>query len=304
MRLLIAGAHGQVGRELVRAARGHEVLALSTDKLDITDAVAVGKSIEAFRPDAVINAAAYTAVDQAESEPDIAFSVNRDGPKRLASSCDKNGIPLVHISTDYVFDGKKIGAYVEGDVPNPLNVYGASKLAGEEAVRALCPRHLILRTSWVFSAHGNNFVKAMLKLGCEREAFGIVGDQHGCPTSAEELARGIIAVIESDDEDWGRTYHFCQPKLTTWYDFAVAIFDEARRQGLNLKVKQLKPIATIDYPTQAVRPVNSAMDCLCFESSFGFKIQPWLESLSRVIGELMEARTLTRQEMGDSGVMR
>jgi len=302
VRLLVAGAHGQLGRELVRAARGHEVLALGADKLDITDALAVSECIGAFRPDVVVNAAAYTAVDQAEYDRDRAFSINRDGPSHLASACDVAGILFVHVSTDYVFDGKKIGAYVESDIPNPLSVYGASKLAGEEVVRCLCPRHIILRTSWVFSAHGKNFVKTMLQLGVVRDELRVVEDQHGCPTSAAELARGIMAVIERGEDAWG-TYHFCQPEPTTWYDFSIAVFDEARKQGMNLKIKQIMPIATSDYPTQAVRPGNSVMDCHCFESTFGFKIQPWRESLAEVIAEILEMSALPQEEMGDSGVM-
>ncbi|MDX8403771.1 MAG: dTDP-4-dehydrorhamnose reductase, partial [Mariprofundaceae bacterium] len=183
MKLLITGAKGQLGTELVRLGSAHELLAVDYDELDITDSNAVTNCINDFKPDAVVNAAAYTAVDRAESDVDAGFAVNRDGPANLAGACERAGISLVHVSTDYVFDGSKQEAYVEDDAVSPLGVYGKSKLEGEVAVRTLCGKHLILRTSWVFSAHGNNFVKTMLRLGAEREELGVVADQFGKPTS-------------------------------------------------------------------------------------------------------------------------
>ena len=224
MKLLIAGSKGQLGTELVRLGSGHDLLAVDYDELDITDHDAVLACFDSFHPDAVVNAAAYTAVDRAESDEAVAFAVNRDGPANLARACGRNGIPLIHVSTDYVFDGSKQDAYTESDPVAPLAVYGVSKLAGEEAVIAACPHHVILRTSWVFSAHGNNFVKTMLRLGAERDELGIVADQHGCPTSARELARGIYAVLATNPENnyWG-IYHFCQPEPTTWFGFAEAV---------------------------------------------------------------------------------
>lgn len=285
MRLLITGARGQLGTELTRQADGHEVLAVDYEDLDITNAAAVRQAIASFRPDAVINAAAYTAVDKAESEREIAFAVNRDGPANLARACAGRNIPLVHVSTDYVFDGRKTGAYTEDDPVSPLGVYGESKLAGEQAVREICEQHVILRTSWVFSAHGHNFVKTMLRLGAERKELGVVADQRGCPTAAAELARGILALLARGSEAWG-TYHFCQPESVTWHGLAEAIFDEARRQGMPLVLERLKAITTADYPTPAARPANSVMDCHRFEQSFSFAIRPWRESLAEVIREL------------------
>lgn len=281
MKILIVGANGQLGHELITVSNRHDVLAVDVDKLDITDLQAVKEVVKVFKPDAVINAAAYTAVDKAESERDLAFAVNRDGPAHLAESCAEAAIPLIHVSTDYVFDGNKNSAYIEHDPTAPLGVYGESKLAGEEAVRKICVQHIIFRTSWVISSHGNNFVKTMLRLGSEREELDIVADQHGCPTSAGELARGIMHVLESGKSEWG-TYHFCQPEPTTWHGFAEAIFTEARRQGVALNIQTVNPIATSDYPTPAARPGNSVMNCSHFEDTFGFKIRPWYLSLIHI----------------------
>jgi len=287
VRLLVTGASGQLGRELVRRGDHHELMAVAHDQLDITDPDAVLRYCASFRPDAVINAAAYTAVDRAESDVEAAFAVNRNGPANLARACRQLDIPLIHISTDYVFDGMKTGSYVESDPVAPLGVYGASKLAGERAVEQYAPKRIILRTSWVFSAHGNNFVKTMLRLGVEREVLGVVADQHGCPSSAGELARAIYAMLDTDlnDDVWG-IYHVCQPAPTTWFAFAKAVFSEAAKLGIALKVSSVNPIATSDYPTPAKRPVNSVMDCRKFETTFDFNILPWNDSLPEVVCEL------------------
>jgi len=288
MKLLITGSHGQLGTELMRLGSVHDLLGVDQDELDITDADAVMSVVNVFAPDAVINAAAYTAVDKAESESELAFAVNRDGPDNLAKACETAGIPLIHVSTDYVFDGCKQYPYVETDPVAPPGVYGASKWAGEEAVREYCSKHVILRTSWVFSAHGNNFVKTMLRLGTEREELGVVTDQHGCPTFAGELARGIYAIMGHNDA-WG-TYHFCQPEPTTWYDFAETVFAEAVRQGIHLRTRQVNPITTEDYPTPAKRPANSVLNYTKFQNTFGIQIVPWRESLIEVIGELKNVK--------------
>lgn len=286
MKILITGANGQLGSELVRQGGAHELIATDCHVLDITDAQAVMRSIEGNRPDVVINAAAYTAVDRAESDEEAAYRVNRDGPANLATVSGRVGIPLVHVSTDYVYDGSKQAAFTEDDPVAPLGVYGASKLAGEQAVLADNLEHLILRTSWVFSSHGNNFVKTMLRLGAEREELGVVADQTGCPTAAAELARGIYAALDAGMSGrWG-IYHFCQPEATTWYDFATAIFSEARAQGRALKLEQVRAITTADYPTPARRPANSEMACDKFQRAFGYTIRPWRESLHDVIEEL------------------
>lgn len=290
MNLLVTGCHGQVGTELMRQAEslGHRLTGLDRVHLDITEAAAVREAIARQRPDAVINAAAYTAVDRAESDRATAFAVNRDGAANLASACADAGIPFVHYSTDYVFDGRKTSPYVETDPVAPRSIYGESKLAGEEAVREACPQHLILRTSWVFSSHGHNFVKTMLRLGGERESLSVVADQQGKPTSAAELARLTLAALSRRDGRWG-TYHLAQPDATTWHAFAEAIFAEAAKQGIGLQVDKVKPIVTADYPTLAERPANSVLDCRHFEAVFGEKIRPWKASLAEAIAELRHA---------------
>jgi len=289
MKLLVTGAKGQLGTELVRQAGVHEVIAVDHHKLDITDAATVSSLVSGTSPDIVINAAAYTAVDRAEEDAEAAFAVNRDGPANLAKACSALNIPLIHISTDYVFDGSKKGSYSEDDAIAPLGVYGESKAAGEVAVREACPAHLILRTSWVFSSHGNNFVKTMLRLGVERETLGVVADQFGKPTAAAELARLILMIFPMMDGRWG-TYHLAQPETVSWHGFAEAIFAEARTQGYELKVNQLSAICTKDYPTSARRPVNSELNCEKLESVFGISIKSWRESLAEVIREFKGVR--------------
>jgi len=286
MKLLITGAHGQLGTALMQQAQAHQALGVDHEQLDITDAKAVAALMDSYQPDAVINAAAYTAVDKAEADSDAAFSVNRDGPANLAIACEKASIPLVHVSTDYVFDGNKKDAYLESDAVSPLGVYGVSKEAGEAAVRKACSKHLILRTSWVFSAHGNNFVKTMLRLGSERDTLGVVADQFGKPTSAAELARVILEVLPKAEGRWG-TYHLAQPEVISWHGFASSIFKEAEMQGVSLELETLNAISTLDYPTPAKRPANSELDCNKIEETFDVEIQPWKHSLQGVVCELV-----------------
>ena len=287
MRILLTGAKGQVGWELSHLGGKHglEILALDRSELDITHPVSVNKQVNRAGVSLVVNAAGYTAVDQAESEPEIAFAVNRDGPASLASACRKAGIPLVHISTDYVFDGQKEGPYLVTDPVSPLSVYGKSKAEGEAEVRKYLKEHFILRTGWVYGVHGDNFVKTMLRLGREREAVQVVSDQYGCPTYAADLAETILRIaaqfLSDGQVQWG-TYHYCGRGVTTWHGFAEEIFRLASEYE-SLEVKSVEPISTAEYPTLAQRPVNSTLDCSLLEKTFGIHPQPWAESLARML---------------------
>lgn len=288
MRIIVTGAQGQVGWELTRRATtlGHEVLAWDQPELDISDAAAVDQALDLSQAHLVINAAAYTAVDKAEQEPQTAFSVNRDGPAHLAAACARLGIPLLHISTDYVYDGGKIDPYVEDDPTTPMSVYGASKLAGDEIVRRLLPRHLILRVSWVFGIHGHNFVRTILRLAREREALRVVADQRGCPTWAGDIAdvllelAGRVAEIDANCA-WG-TYHYCGTPATTWHGFASAIVEQARTHE-PLQVHTVTAITTADYPTPAARPANSVLDCTRLATVFDIHPRPWRPGLDALI---------------------
>ena len=284
MKILLTGAYGQVGSELTRRSRkrGFAVDATDVDVFDITDPRAVEEKVCGQGWELVVNCAAYTAVDRAESEPELALAVNRDGPANLAAACGKAHIPLVHISTDYVFDGSKQGPYRETDLVLPLGVYGRSKAEGDTEVRSRLREHIILRTSWVYGVHGNNFVKTMLRLGQERRVLRVVNDQQGCPTNAADLAEVILAIAgRCDRNPWG-TYHYSGKGVTTWHGFAEAIFAEAQKYT-SLLVERVEPIPSAQYPTPAKRPANSVLDCSLFTSTFGIEPRPWRESLAEVI---------------------
>jgi dTDP-4-dehydrorhamnose reductase len=291
MKLLVLGAGGQVGHELSRLAwpADYRVAAFDRAGVDITQGEAVAAAFERERPDVVINAAAYTAVDRAETEPDMAWAGNCTGPGRLAAACHAAGIPLIHISTDYVFDGSKQGPYREDDAVNPLGVYGRSKEAGDRAVREALPEHVILRTAWVYGAHGHNFVKTMLRVAAERPVLRVVADQTGSPTSAADIAAAIAAIVRrvtAGDHHWG-TYHFAGGGEVTWHGFAEAIFELAAPwRGAPPTVEA---ITTADYPTPARRPANSVLDCRHIGEGFGIVPRPWREALAEVIRELYEA---------------
>ena len=294
MRILLTGANGQVGWELSNrgAKRGLEILALDRSALDITDQVSVSEEVNRPGVSLVVNAAGYTAVDEAESEPDLAFAVNRDGPADLASACGKAGIPLVHISTDYVFDGQKKGVYLVTDPVSPLSVYGKSKAAGEVEVRKHLKEHFILRTGWVYGVHGHNFVKTMLRLGREREVVQVVTDQYGCPTYAADLAETILRIatqfFEGGQVHWG-TYHYCGKGVTSWHGFAEEIFRLASGYA-SLKVKRVEPVSTSEYPTPAQRPASSILDCSVLEQIFNIHPQPWAESLAQMLEVLFSVK--------------
>ena len=287
MKVLITGANGQVGFELVRQAesKGIDYCAFTRAELDITDSQAVEQVITTCKPDIVINAAAYTAVDKAEDEPELAFAVNRDGVANLAKACQGADIPMIHISTDYIFDGTKEGAYTEEDVPNPLSVYGQSKWEGEEVIRANLKKHIILRASWVFGIHGNNFVKTMLRLGRDHKELQIVADQRGGPTPAIAIAETLLQiahlVIHESRQSWG-TYHYCGTPIVSWYDFAREIFQIANEE-LGLSKPDLGKILTKDYPTRATRPLNSELDCESIKEAFSITPTSWKPVLVELV---------------------
>lgn len=289
--VLIVGRSGQVATALQRAAwpAGLRPEARGRAELDLCDPAAVQAAV-AERPwAAVVNAAAYTAVDQAESEAEAAYALNRDGPAALARTCRAAGLPLIHISTDYVFDGQKVGAWQEDDPINPQSVYGASKAAGEVEVRAALPQHVILRTAWVFSDTGHNFVKTMLRVGAKRDALRIVDDQQGCPTAADDIAAAIVTILDrllAGRGEYG-TFHFANSGTTSWYSFARTIFEEVAVRGQ--AVPALSPIPTRDYLTPAARPMNSVLDCRRIGQVFGITPRPWAAALSDTLDSLLPA---------------
>ncbi len=288
MKLLVAGASGQLAHALVERSRllaGVTVTALGRPQLDLLDRASIARAIEATRPDLVINAAAYTAVDKAESDAAAAFALNRDAAAALAAAAADVGCPVVHVSTDYVFDGCKPGAYTEEDATNPMGVYGRSKCEGEAAVAAANPRHLILRTAWLYSAHGHNFLKTMLRLARERPELRVVADQHGNPTYVPHLADAILAITTQigSGRPWG-VYHAAARGETTWHGFASAIIAAAKPLGV--PQVPVASITTADYPLPAPRPANSCLDSGKLERVFGVRLPSWEQGLAECIGEL------------------
>lgn len=288
-RLLVLGADGQLGRELRRAKAPPDLTLLFSGRNQI-DLASSGATdvLAAMKPDAVINAAAYTAVDKAEREPDRAFAVNRDAPGVFARAAAKLGAPFLHISTDYVFGGDKRSPYVETDTKAPLNVYGRSKSEGEDAVLSSHPNALVLRTSWLFSPFGANFVKSMLHLSETREQVRVVADQFGRPTAAGDLAATCLALAArqlADDSAAKGVFHFANSGKTSWADFAEAIFSEAAKRGR--KPVAITPIPSKDYPTPARRPANSCLDTSKIEAEFGIVARPWRAALSECVEELL-----------------
>lgn len=289
LRLLVFGGGGQVGTALRRLRRpGLTVTALTRADADLLRPESVAAAVRRFTGDAVVNAAAYTAVDRAESEAETAFAVNRDGAAAVAAACAAVGLPLIHLSTDYVFDGTKPGPYVEDDPVNPLSVYGAGKAAGEEAVRAATDRHAILRTSWVFGGDGHNFVRTMLRVGETRDHLRVVDDQTGGPTAAADIAAAvaILARRMTDDPAVGGTFHFAGTPATTWCGFARAVFDE-RRRLTGAPPPRVDAIATVDYPTPARRPANSVLDVGRIAAVCGIAAPDWRPALAAATAELL-----------------
>lgn len=277
MVVAVIGAAGQLGQALQHISKDYSGIVFhffNSQEIDIAQKEKIESAWNNIKPDYCINAAAYTAVDKAESEPEKARQINVLGPKNLAEVCHENDCTLLHISTDFVFDGQQKKPYQETDLPHPINVYGQTKLEGEIAVMQTVKKHFIVRTSWVFSQFGNNFMKTMLRLAGERNELSVVDDQLGSPTHAIDLAKMLLAIVQSQNQSYG-IYHYCNQGQTSWYGLAKAIFE---RYKVKLK---LKPITTSAYPTPAKRPSNSALDTCKICDTFGVSIPHWQESLER-----------------------
>ena len=292
MKILVVGREGQVARSLIDAEKpsGLTVTSLGRPDLDITEVDSIRRAVDNTQPDIVVNAAAHTAVDKAESELEVAMLVNAEGPRNLAEICAKRSVPLIHISTDYVYDGRKSTYYVEDDPVQPLGVYGRSKLEGERFVASMCPQHVILRTAWVYSPYGNNFVKTMLRLADSRRELGIVSDQRGSPTYAPHLANAILAIaahLESAAREpglWG-VFHAAGSGEATWFEFAEEIF--RRSAELGGPRTKANAITTADYPTPAERPANSRLDCSKLAETYGVHMPDWHDGVADCVRQLV-----------------
>lgn len=288
MKILLTGAEGQVGSEIARQGfvqNSCHLIALNHTQLDVTRREDVWQALHFYQPDVVINAAAYTKVDQAEAEPDRAFLVNACGAANVAAVCQQFNVPLLHFSTDYVFDGSKQRGYHEDDSAAPQNVYGVSKWQGEERVRQLCPRHIILRTSWVYGEYGQNFVKTILRLAQEKTEIKVVADQMGCPTAAKDIADVVVHILPQmiQTESLRGTFHFCSgASAVSWYEFAAQIITHAAK-WVDLKVQQVFPIATTEYPLPAKRPHYSFLNCDKIKSVFAVPQPNWVDTLPNFI---------------------
>ena len=294
MRILITGANGQVGwalKQLARQFPQHTLIALERHNLDITCKDAVNQTIAKENADIVINAAAYTAVDKAEEDAESACNINRDGVDNLASACLKADIPLLHISTDYVFNGKKNSPYTETDSPNPLGIYGHSKLAGEQAIAEQLNRFIILRTSWVFGLHGQNFVKTILRLCQDRSELSIIADQFGAPTSASSIAHCLLQICDQYDNDiaipWG-LYHFSNTPDTNWHGFTCKIIDLAQKYNLIDHEINVNKITTEQYPLPCARPQNSCLNKNRITKKLSITLTPWEEELETLLMTLSQ----------------
>ena len=309
-RILLVGAMGQLGQELQQTlASLGEVTGVGRPTIDLTQETSIRQVIAEVEPVLIVNAAAYTAVDKAESEPELARAVNTEAPIIMAQEAQRLGATLIHVSTDYVFDGGKNTPYLEDDTPNPLGVYGRTKLEGEEGIRQACDRHLILRTAWVYGTYGKvNFVKTMLRLFADREEVRVVADQVGSPTWAADLAQAIHALADSSIGTTALnrgsqepslaslptgTYHYTNSGVASWYDFAVAICEEAKPLGFPVKVQRIVPIATADYPTPAKRPAYSVLSGKKISAVLGSHPPHWRQALRQMLAELYCSQKLT-----------
>jgi dTDP-4-dehydrorhamnose reductase len=293
MRILVAGGQGQVGSTLAQQGleQNLDLIALGRQELDITSTESIAAVFAEHEPDLLINAAAYAAVDKAESEPELAYAVNDSATALLADACAERDIPMLHISTDYVFDGTKGSPYVESDPVNPIAVYAKSKEAGERALRARLERHIIFRTSWVFGLQGNNFVKTMVRLAKDRDRLTVVADQFGGPSSARGIAEALLTIAaryqSGSSIAWG-TYHYCQRPYVSWHQFAEAIVACAISIGLVDHDVEVAPISSSEFPTPVVRPANSKLSCRKLEEGFGVAESEWGPDVAAVLEALHE----------------
>lgn len=303
-KILLTGVNGQVGHALLGLLSGqhaselYEVVAPTREQLDLTRADDIRRMVQSVQPDIIINPAAYTAVDKAETEPELAFAVNAMAPQVLAEEAANINAALIHFSTDYVYDGSKQSAYVESDTVNPLGVYGQSKLAGEQAIMQVGLPHLILRTSWVYGAYGKNFLKTILRLAAEREQLRIVADQFGAPTSSRSIAEGIVSLLkrwEVADAKQTGVYHYTNTGSTSWHGFACQIVQEYEAlmrlhdlPALKAGVNQIAGITTADYPTPAARPANSRLDPSKLSDTFQLALPDWQTALKQVMLEVAQ----------------
>lgn len=288
MKILVTGAGGNLGQSLQKALTNYDLhfLALTRTELDITDQQAIIDITKNYRPDIIINTAAYTQVEAAETSPVLAFKINCDGAKNVAYAARMIQAPIFHLSTDYVFSGEASEPYAENSPTNPKTVYGQSKLAGEQAVAEINPRHIILRTSWLFSEYGNNFLRTMLRLGKEKTSLSIVMDQLGAPTYAGDLSLALIQLIRRykyhQEQPWG-IYHYSGTPYTSWYEFAIFIFQQASTQGIyNSTAPTINPIHSRDYPSIVKRPLNSQLDCRKIQTAFGIAPSNWQAALKNL----------------------
>lgn len=279
MKILVTGKNGQVAQSMLHSTQdGVEIVALGRPELDITDKTSIAKAVQVYKPDIVVNAAAYTAVDKAETEIQEAFAVNRDGAKNVAEVTQENGLPIIHISTDYVFNGQNENGYKEDDAPGPLNVYGLSKLEGEWGVMEANPNHIILRTAWVYSQFGNNFVKTMIRLAQTHDEINVVSDQWGTPTSADFIANNIITIGKqvtgkNPPQNWRGIFHLVPDGKTNWADFAREVFSVSKKTGE--KICTIRSISSSEYRTSATRPKNSLLNNEKIRPIFNLQIVGW-----------------------------
>lgn len=289
MTILVTGRDGQVAQSLAERGAQRDLTFVARPEFDLADPDSIDRVIAQVKPSLVISAAAYTAVDQSEDEPELAMAINGDAPGHIGRAAAEIGAPVIHLSTDYVFDGSGTRAWREDDPTGPIGVYGKTKLAGEQALAASGANYAILRTAWVYSPFGNNFVKTMLRLAESRDALNVVNDQHGNPTSALDIADALLAVVDRWQADPGHgagaIYHFGGTGTTTWADFARAIF--AQSEKLGGPTCKVTGIPASDYPTKAARPANSRLDCDRFEATFGHRAPRWEDSLEETLARLL-----------------